>query len=135
MISEFNLSKKLRDYLKTLTTISVYSPVESYTPQPGVDHILERVIRGETSGPLGDGQEDANGIYQFDVYSKIAAGEFYNLSIVDAIKSGFQKGLIPALQSPTQRLVINFVDVSGVRKSDQGNHLIRSVSVRFRVIG
>lgn len=142
MISNFDLAKALRDYLKTLVSLDVINATESagYTPSPSASYIQEKVMLGNKNISLSPGDsENANGIYQIDLYAALGDNTLKNrfaaLDYIDTLKANFTKGLTAGIAHNGQKVIVNEVNTPPERMNEANTHRIHTLDVNFRVIG
>lgn len=130
MINQFNVEKALRDYLKSIATLSVYGWDDDYSPQATDSYILEKCMLGNVAITLSPGDsENANGIYQIDVYTPLASKpKWYGLGLRDNLKAQFTKGLTAGISG----VIINNVNTPPMRVND--THRVHTLDVNFMVI-
>lgn len=135
MIKQFNVEKALRDYLKSIATLSVYGWDDDYSPQATDSYILEKPMLGNVSITLSPGDsENANGLYQIDVYTPLASkSKWYGLQLRDDLKAQFTKGLTAGIEQDGQKVIVNNVNTPPMRVND--THRVHTLDVNFRCIG
>lgn len=131
MINQFNVEKALRDYLKSIATLSVYGWDDDYSPQATDSYILEKPMLGNVNITLSpNDSENANGLYQIDVYTPLASKpKWYGLQLRDNLKAQFTKGLTAGIDG----IIINNVNTPPMRVNN--THRVHTLDVNFRVIG
>lgn len=135
-ISRFDVKKALVDHILA-NPLGLPVIVEGGTEQstPDADHLKEHCLWGPTNITIDpDGRDNVEAIYQIDVNTEIAKGNFYNASLVDQISDYFGKGRSAGIEHNGQVIEVQRIETSSMSKNDANTHIVCFISVYFRAV-
>ena len=127
MLSEFDITKALRDHLSTMANVpAIATEGVSFTPTTGTPFIAEFALGGNQNAPTLRGHDAyIRGVYQVTVNTPKGSGKWQLLQLTDSIMNHFNKSLV--LTRNGVKITITSVSRSAIIQGDAWQSVAVSV--------